>query len=271
LCLIGGKLAVDKMVRTTGGGATNVAVGMERLGLQYVRKKLRSEGVSLVYVQQVDKATSNSVILVGDNGGRSALVYRRASNALSWHKVEWSKLDPKWFYVSSLGGDMAMLTKIIREAEKKGIKVALNPGSKEIASRESLKRFLPKVEVLLLNWQEAAGLTKHKFESKKKVLEDVGKLGAKMVAVTEGRKGASLVMGREVMKIKALKVDTVEETGAGDGFGCGFVSGLIKWGEAEKALKLGVANGGSVTEYFGPKEGLLFDTDVEKKLKKSGR
>jgi len=282
LCEVyGGKIGVEKMVITTGGGATNTAVGFERLGLEagcvccvgkddwglYVRKELLREGVSPLYIQQVEKYTSYSTILVSKEGGRSALVYRGASNNLSWRKVGWKKLRPRWFYVSSLGGDLNMLTKIVRVAEEKGIKLALNPGSKEIAAGEKLKAFLPHVEVLVVNRQEAARLTKNMFKNREKILKDVGKLGAKMVAVTEGRKGASLIAGKEKIFLKAIKVKTVEETGAGDGFGCGLVAGLIKGMGLKQALKLGVANGASVAEEFGPKAGLLFEPEVRKWLK----
>ena len=168
LCEVyGGKVGIKKMVITTGGGATNTAVGLERLGLQtacvccvgrddwglFIRKELHREGVSQLYIQQVAEPTSYSTILVTEDGGRTALVFRGASNHLSWSKVEWAKLDPAWFYVSSLGGDFNMLTKIVRQAEKTGAKIALNPGSQEIVAATKLKAFLPKIEVLLLNKQ----------------------------------------------------------------------------------------------------------------------
>jgi sugar/nucleoside kinase (ribokinase family) len=281
LCQVyGGKIALDKMVMTTGGGATNAAVGFERLGLQagcvccvgrddwglFVRKELKREGVSQLYIQQVDEPTSYSTILVAKDGGRSALVYRGASNKLSWRKVAWDKLSPSWFYVSSLGGDLTMLTKIIRVAQEKGIKVALNPGSKEIAAEEKLRAFLPYVEVLLVNQQEAAKLTRHLYKNREEILKDVAKLGAKMVAVTAGRRGATLLRGKKQIQIAGLKVKTIEETGAGDAFGCGLVAGLIKGWSMEKALQLAIANGAAVTEHFGPKAGLLFEPEAMKWL-----
>jgi len=283
LCEVyGGKIGVEKMVMTTGGGATDTAVGFERLGLEtgcvccvgkddwglYVRKELLREGVSPLYIQQVEEHTSYSTILVSKEGGRSALVYRGASNQLSWRKVGWKKLRPRWFYVSSLGGDLNMLAKIVRIAEKKGIKLALNPGSKEIAAREKLKAFLPHVEVLLVNRQEAARLTKNMFKNREKILREVSKLGAKMVAVTEGRQGATLLVGKKRLVASAIKTKSVEETGAGDAFGCGLTAGLIKGLSLEKALKLGVMNATSVVQHFGPKKGLLFEPDVNRWLKK---
>lgn len=282
LCEVyGGKIAIEKQVITTGGGATNSAVGFERLGLQtaavccvgkddwglFVRKELKKEGVSLLYVQQADVPTSYSTMLVSKEGGRSALIYRKASSKLSWHKVDWRKLDPAWFYVSSLGGDLTLLTKIVREAQAKGIKIALNPGSKEIQAEGKLRAFLPQVEVLLLNRQEAARLTRHEFKNMEAIVKDVMKLGVKAVAITEGRKGATVVKEGRVVKLAAYKNKVVEETGAGDAFGTGLVAGLIKGYSMNKALKLGLANGASVVEHFGPKKGLLFEPEASKWIK----
>ncbi|MBU1085522.1 MAG: carbohydrate kinase family protein [Candidatus Beckwithbacteria bacterium] len=277
MCKIGGgKWDVYNQVITTGGGATNVAVGFERLGLQtaavccvgtddwglFVRKELKREGVSLIYVQQVDEPTSYSTILVDKDGSRSALVYRKASNRLAWHKVEWGKLSPEWFYVSSLGGDLTMLTKIIRTAQDKGIKVALNPGSKEIEADDKLRSFLPFVDVLLVNKEEAAKLTKHEVSNLDEIYKDISKLGAKVVAITNGRRGAVAFQAGEMVKLPAVKSKVVEETGAGDAFGCGLVAGLIKGLDLKEALKMGLLNGSSVVKHFGPKKGLLFETEI---------
>lgn len=269
LCEVyGGKIDVSKMVITTGGGATNTAIGFERLGLQtaavcavgkddwglFVRKELRHEGVSPIYIQQVDAPTSYSTILVAEDGGRTVLVYRGASNDLSGSKVEWDKLDPKWFYVSSLGGNFNLLSQIIRHSQKSRIKVALNPGSQEIRAREKLRQFLPFVEVLILNRQEA---------------EALGKIsGPKIIAVTEGKRGAGITVGKKTIKTPAVKVKTVEETGAGDAFASGFVTGIINGLKPETALKMGLVNGAAVTTEFGPKAGLLFAPEMNQWLKK---
>ena len=267
----GAKINVKKMVMTTGGGATNVAVGLERLGLQtgcvcmvgrddwglFVRKELRKEGVSPLYIQETDEApTSYSTMLVSKEGGRTALVYRGASNQLNWHQVAWDKLDGDWFYVTSLGGDFNLLTKIIRTAQDKKIKVAFNPGSSEIGAKEKLKRFLPYIDLLILNKLEASELTKVP-----------AKLSAKMVVVTAGAKGATLFKGKAKIDLPAFKVKMVEETGAGDAFGAGLLAGLIKGMSLEQSLELGMANGASVSTQFGPKAGLLFSPEVNAWLK----
>jgi len=277
----GGKIGIKKMTITTGGGATNNAVGFERLGLQtaavccvgdddwglFVRKKLFSEGVSPLYVQISKKVqTSYSTILVTQDGGRTILVYRGASNYLSWHKVAWGKLSARWFHVSSLGGDLALLTKVIRTAENKGIKVSLNPGRHEIKSARLLS-FLPHLEVLLLNQKEAEQLLK--VEGREAVAGKIDKLGPKIVVVTQGRKGAYLWSAKTgIVRQGIFSVKTREETGAGDAFGTGFTAGLLQGRTPQEALKMGAANSASIVTKVGPKQGLLFGPEVNKWLKK---
>lgn len=269
LCEVyGGKIDLSDLVITTGGGATNTAVGFERLGLQtaavcgvgrdhwglFVRQELKREGVSPLYIQQAEAPTSYSTILVAPDGGRTALVYRGASNQLSGRQVDWDKLDPKWFYVSSLGGNFNLLAQIIRRAQKGRIKVAFNPGSREIRAREKLKPFFPYLEVLLVNRTE---------------FEVLGKVaGPAMIAVTNGRQGAGLITGKKMIKAAAVKVKTREETGAGDAFASGFITGLVNGLKPETALAMGLINGAAVTREFGPKAGLLFAPEMNAWLKK---
>lgn len=202
LCEIyGGKVPIDKLVITTGGGASNVAAGLERLGLQtacvtcvgrdhwglFIRQELKKEGISPLYIQQVDQPTSYSTILVAADGGQTVLVYRGASNYLNREKVDWERLEADWFYVTSLGGDFQLLTKIVRTAQDKKIRLAFNPGSQEINAADKLVKFLPFCELLILNLNEAAKLTKHEIKNKQEIFQDAAKLGPRLVAISQGR------------------------------------------------------------------------------------
>ena len=96
---------------------------------------------------------------------------------------------------------------------------------------------------------------------------DETKCGAKMVAITAGEKMGHADLWQKRIKLPAIQVKTIEETGAGDAFGCGLVAGLVKGWDLERALKLGIANGAAVTEHYGPKQGLLFAPEAEQWLK----
>src|SRR4030043_469623 len=90
-----------------------------------------------------------------------------------------------------------------------------------------------------------------------------------MVAITAGEKGVVLkVSGKGQLEMSGFKVKMVDQTGAGDGFGAGFIGGLAKGLEIEKALKLGIANGASAVTKIGAKEGLIRQTEVDYWLEK---
>lgn len=280
----GGKVKVEHLTITTGGGATNNAVAFERLGLQtaavccvgdddwglFVRKKLLAEGVSPLYVQiSKNFHTSYATILVAPDGGRTILAYRGASNDLSWNRVAWRRLQARWFHVSSLGGDFAFLTKIIRSAQAKGTKVSLNPGGAEIKAGKKLYPFLKHIEVLLLNQREAEELLGVKGEE---VERKIKALGPALVVVTRGKRGCFAWSAHEGMLQQGIyPVKTLEETGAGDAFGSGLVGGLLMGHKTETALKIAAANAASVTTKVGPKEGLLFGPEINDWLKKPMR
>ena len=88
------------------------------------------------------------------------------------------------------------------------------------------------------------------------------------MAITESKAGAELIVGRKKLKQAAVKVETVEETGAGDAFASGFMTGIINGLKPESALKMGVINGAAVTTAFGPKAGLLFTPEMNQWLKR---
>jgi len=281
--VMGGKVKVDELVITSGGGATNAGVSFERKGIQtasavcvgadfwgqFIRQELNSEGVSLVHLQE-DKIypTSYSTILVNEQGRRTALVYRGASNQLDLKRVRWEALNTDWFYISSLGGDLALLTKVLRIAQDNGFKVAFNPGSKEIKNRDKLTPFLKSIEVLILNCTEASQLTGIKETRQQDMVEKLQKMGPKIVALTDGDKGSIIGFGKKVYQAEIFKVKTQEETGAGDAFGSGLVAGLILNLKPKEVIKLASANSASVVTKMGAKEGLLWKEEVLDWLKK---
>ena len=264
------KSEVENLLITSGGGGTNTAVGFARLGLKsavvarcgwdfagkIIRSEIKKEKVSDEHlVQQEGEKTDYSTVLIGPDGNRTILVWRGGTR-LESNVIDWPKLNSFWFYISSLEGNLDLLAEIINYARKNHIKVVLNPGKREIKEKENLKKLLS-VDVLLLNQEEA------------KLLGDLSFLKKTIIVLTEGERGVKFFVPEKGWgKMEAFKVKMIDQTGAGDGFGCGFVSGLVKGLDLEKALKLGVANGASVVTKIGAKEGLLKETEINYWLEK---
>jgi len=173
----GGKINVEHIEFTTGGGATNAAVSMARQGGraaflgktgpdkigQLIIHELQAHGVDTSYhLRSADESTGYSVILTSYEGDRTVLTHRGASTSMTADEIDWSFIGKTgWLYVTSLSGGSARLLEPLGErAAAAGVKIAFNPGSTQIrAGLDALGGFLSRTDVLLLNKEEAARLT----------------------------------------------------------------------------------------------------------------
>jgi len=274
----GVKSEVSDLVVASGGGGTNTAVGFARLGLKstvvarcgwdfagkIVRQEIKKEKVSDEFlVQPEGEKTDYSTILIGPDGNRTILVYRGGTR-LETSLVDFKKLNSFWFYLASLEGNLELLEALINFAQKNHIKVALNPGRDEIEEKERLLKIAKNVNVLILNQEEAARLAGLSLGKKEIWQKLISLFPQTIVVVTEGEKGVVVnIPQKGQLFMEGFKVKMVDQTGAGDGFGSGFIGGLAKGLEIEEALKLGVANGASVVSRIGAKEGLIKQQEID--------
>ncbi|MFC1727036.1 carbohydrate kinase family protein [Patescibacteria group bacterium] len=279
----GSKCEVDRLKICSGGGGTNTAVGFARLGLKaavvarcgwdfagkIIRQELKKEGVDdSLFVQLEGEKTDFSTILMGPDGGRTILVYRGGTK-LEGSVIDLSKLDSRWFYTTSLEGNLDLMAKLISLAQKKGIKIASNPGRREISQKEKLLKIAQGLDILILNREEAAKLTGLLINDEKVFSKIFSLFPKTTVIVTEGNSGVKVNRpGKGSLQIKGVEVGMVDSTGAGDGFGSGLVAGLAKGFRFEKALKLGVANGAAVVTRVGSKTGLIKEKEIDNWLNK---
>jgi len=267
----GSKSEIDQLQICSGGGATNTAVGFSRLGLKaavlarcgwdfggkLIRQELKEEKVDeSLLIQLENEETDLSVILVNPEGESTILVYR-GKTRLEKNLIDFDKLNCRWFCISNLEGNLEMLAALIEYARKNKIKVALNPGKREIDQKDKLLALAKNIDLLVINQEEADQIG--------------GKPEAycrKMTAVTQGEEGVKLFTLKGLLFASGFKMDMVDATGAGDAFFCGLVAGLAKKWPVEKALKLGIANGASVVTEIGAKPGLLREENIHNWLAK---
>jgi len=265
------KPEISQFLISSGGGATNSSVAFSRLGLKsapvslighdllqnYITADLKTAKIPTTFLASSPKEkTDFAVILVAPNGGRTILVNRGASRLTEKH-LSFSKIQKtKWFYITSLEGNLDLLEKLIGFAREHNIKVSLNPGSREISQTSKLLPLLKFVDFLLLNRSEAESLISRNFKQKS-FFKKIQSLGPVYTAVTCGRQGAHLLSRQDNYFSPVIKTKTVDETGAGDAFGSTFVAGLIHQLSPSRALFWAMKNSASVVSYFGAKTGLL--------------
>jgi len=278
----GAKILVEELKFTTGGGATNTAVALSRLGhkvaciskmgcganAEKTKKHLKREKVDTsLIVCAKNGRTGYSIILDSLKHDRTILAFKGSNNNLRFSEINKNKLKTKWFYFSTMiDQSFNTLKNLAKFAEKNNIKIAFNASSylaeKGIKhSREILKR----TDIFVLNKEEAASMTKKKkIEDMLKTLQKL----AKIVIITDGKNGAYAYDGNYIYTIKSNNVKIVETTGAGDAFACTFLSGMIKKNNIEFALKLAGTNAESVIQNHGAKNKLLTYKEALREMKK---
>lgn len=266
---LGTKNDIEGVTFSTGGGATNASVTFARLGYnswylgrvgndiagRAVLEDLHNENVnpSLV-IHDDERGTGYSTLLLAPNGERTILTYRGASQVYNLSDKSFKNIKPDWFYVSSLSGDIDALEVIVRYAQKKNIKVAINPGKGEL-SKAAFKKLLPYFEILSINKEELELLfgTADITTLLKKANEHVS-----IVVVTDGPRGCYVSDRKNMYKAGTYEdVPVIDRAGAGDAFCSGFVSQIAGGATIEEAITYGSANSTSVVSKIGAKAGIL--------------
>jgi len=275
---LGSKIELSKIVLTTGGGGTNVAVTFARqefktscisvVGLdangEVIISDLEKEGVDTQYFQKHDDDVSAySTILVDQSGERSILSYKGEGQHFDGSKIPFDELECDWAYVNSLGGHFEILEKIVAWAGQKNIKLAINPGSKELAlGSDKLLPALKTFEIVSMNQEEAGELLGIDYSNEEEIFKKADELIGGIFIMSKGHEGVSVSDGKNIYTAGVPDSPIVERTGAGDAFTSGFVSEYIRSGDIVKAIQFATANASSVVTLFGAKAGILKKGDV---------
>jgi sugar/nucleoside kinase (ribokinase family) len=274
----GSKVLIDEIDLLTGGGGTNVAVGLARLGLRagfigeigddlsakMITHELKQENVRFLVNEHSRHNTAYSIILEAKGKDRSILVHKGASSYLHKHEIP-GRLDTDWLvFGSMMGSSFDTMLMMARIAQKKKIDVYFNPSSYMVKQGEKfLDNAIKASRIIAMNKEEAQTLLKNKSRDKKTLLRGLHKLGPEICILTDGNKGTQVFDGKNFYSSSAKKIRPVDTTGAGDAFGAGFLAGwIMKKGLPQKqrvrfAMKLGVCNAESVIRHTGAKTGLL--------------
>jgi len=280
---IGSKLLIDELDFYIGGGGTNTAVCLSRLGLKTgylgrvgresragtILKMLEEENIDFLGIREDygDNKTGYSVILDSLEKRRTVLTHKGVNDYLFYDEIDLEKLAAGWFCMTSMMNDsFRTLEELSEYAKEKDIKIMFNP-SNYLCEKglDYLEKVIENTYLLVLNDEESEILVGKK--EKKRKLRALKDLGPRMVIITEGEKAVHCIDDKDGHYILyPPKVKVVETTGAGDSFAASFLAGLIKGKDIEYALKLGSVNSSSVLQYRGAKQKLLTVGEAEKAM-----
>ena len=277
ICLpFGSKIEVQDIIFASGGGGTNTAatfakqgfktafcgsVGVDAVGQELI-KELKNLKINTSFVLTKNEKHTNQSIIISDEGNdRTILTYRGAAELLDGNDIPWKKIKTKWIYLAPLTGLLCDLTeKIVNFAKENKIKVAINPSKQQLSlPEEVLKNILQKTDILFLNQEEAAFLTKISFENEIEIFKKIDELCHGIVVMTKGGEGVVVSDGKYLYSaLPNPNRKIVDTTGAGDSFASGFLCDFIRFnGDIEKAIQFGMANSEANLSQVGAKTGLL--------------
>lgn len=263
------KIDVNKVLEFSGGSATNAAasfssfnkkcsviakVGQDENG-KFVVSDLNKRDINTDLLSIAKGETPFSNIIVSSNGKMVILVHRGIEKTLSMKDIN-KDFDSKWLYIGPLPGkDISFLEGILKLANEKNIKVALNPGSTELNLKiKKMEPLLKYVDIISMNDDEA-----RKFVGYSNDIKNISKLlkAVKQTAIiTKGEKGSLVASQGTLYMAGTFKAKKINFVGAGDAFFSAFVNAIYENKSIEEAINLGTFNATNVIQEYGAKNGL---------------
>ncbi len=282
---LGAKIISNDVHLTFGGGGMNTAISFANLNLKtacflslgldwignLIIKELKKSKISLKYIKQNNNVYSGFSFIIHHNNYNEHTIFghRGANTKLQINKKTITNLKTKWIYITSLSGKEALIKTNLKNIfnNKKNIKIAWNPGAAQLKyGHKFFKKYLPQVEVIILNKDEAIELVLSsglKTTNTKQLLKKIYSWGPKMVLITDGYRGAYIYTPeKEYFQKAVIYKRKINTTGAGDAFASSFIAGLIIYNNSnkyniKKSLKLAMYRTNAVIKTIGAQNGLL--------------
>ena len=275
----------DVFVVPAVGNSANASVSARRLGLKsalvsnlgddYFGKEcldvLRAEKIGTDFIKIHQGRKTNYHYVLWYDADRTILVKHEE------YPYEMPDIgNPRWVYLSSLGGNSAHFHKVIEEylVAHPEIKLAFQPGTYQMKfGKEKLAGLYRRTEAFFCNKEEAQRILSTQESDPKKLMQMLAELGPRIVALTDGVNGAyaydvstSLTTGGQAWFIPLYPdpQPPLQRTGAGDAFSSTFTVALALGKSVEEALRWGPINSMSVVQGIGARQGLLAMSELQK-------
>jgi len=274
LCHIyGDKVEVEQFQIATGGGASNTAVAFRRLGFEtgivaelgqdnlakLVEDELVAEGVETTFlIHERKEQTGGSVILVGTDGGRTAMVHRGAAAELDVADLPQAELvKAHWLHLSSIGGRLPVLEALFQLCREQKVGLSWNPGKAELhfLATGQLSATAVSAQLLFMNQEEWDSI---------EPVQAALKARCHQIIITNGAQGGRVfIFNAESFDYTSPTLTSVDDTGAGDSFVAGYVAAILLGADQNRAARWGVANAVANIQQIGAKTGLLSRAEIE--------
>jgi sugar/nucleoside kinase (ribokinase family) len=233
-------------------------VGNDFFGRLYVTD-LKKHGVQTRIFYDPETPTGVCTCLVSQDGERTFLVHRGATDNLGLEKVEKVTnliAKTKILYVSGY----SLANQPLRDAIRFAVKFASKNNTKVMFDLASHNLILAKRDVfweivkysnyICLNLQEAQSLIGK--ENSAEIINDLTQY-VDLVALKMGSDGCIMATRQTRIHVSTEKVKCVDSTGAGDWFASAVVFGLVNGLSAKSIGTLGNLLGSNKVQHIGPR------------------
>ena len=207
-----------------GGNVTLISkTGNDVFGKQSV-SLYNSENIKTDFIYSDPKRPSGVALITVDSNGENCIVVASGANAsLCPADIDTAsaEIESSDLILMQLEIPIDTVEYVAEMANKKGIKVILNPAPARALSEQLLKNLY----IIIPNKNEAeilSGIKVCDIESARKAADIISAKGVDIVVITLGSQGAVIKEYDEYHFVEATKVDAIDTTAAGDTF-CGAV------------------------------------------------
>lgn len=251
--------------KAPGGAPANVAVGLAKLGIEsyfigkvgqdafgdFLRDTLQKNQVDPRFLFTTGRAkTTLAFVSLTQEGERDFVFYREpgADTLLDQSEIDDSCFSGTGvFHFGSITlthePAYSATLKAATLAEKHGYLISFDPNLRPALwknleeARSKMIQAMSRAQIVKLNEEEALFLSGS--SSLDKALSWLqNRFHLSLLAVTQGKKGCILSHGDKRLEIEGFVVDTVDTTGAGDGFVAGLISSLFMFWQELRAGKV---------------------------------
>lgn len=269
-------LATNKTVQK-GGKGQNQAIQMARLGAEVsmigavgsdgegkeLIDGLKQENIDTTGMIVKEGPSGTASIYVNSVGQNNIVVYPGANFKLTKEDID-SKLDIlKDADICVMQNEIPLdvIYHVLELCREIGITMIHNPAP---AVKDFDKKYLSLIDYFVPNETEIELILNREIDSNvEDMAREVLELGCRNVIVTLGSKGSLLVNEEKVHAQKAMLVKAVDTTAAGDSFIGGFVAGLARGFDLERAMEYGTLSSALTVTSPGAVDALPYKKDVE--------
>lgn len=259
--------------RFFGGSPANIAMNVNKLGINsivasavgrdslgnFLINQVQASGIDTSCIQQVDYSTS-MVLITKSKKTPVPIFYRAADYHMTYtNEIEQAIKNSNIVHFSCWPISRQPVRKtieaVIETAKKNDTLICFDPNYHPMIWEKGedgvryVKTIISKADIVKPSEDDAERLFgEDTYENQ---IEKFLMLGAKLVIMTLGSKGAIVSDGKETVKLNTMASEVVDTTGAGDAFWSGFYAAIIKRYTIREALKLGFAVSAYKLKYMG--------------------